>query len=77
MVEQVQATASVRPAQHFNQLSHQAHEVRPLHQPDPRIRNVFGPIALTLQGQINLSFQQGLSNVPIPYVKFPRNPGDL
>ncbi|HZV01751.1 MAG TPA: heme-binding protein [Planctomycetota bacterium] len=45
--------------------------------PDPRIANVYGPIVANLQAQIQLSFQQGLSNVTIPYTKFPRNPGDL
>ena len=59
MVEQVQATASVRPAQHFNQLSHQAHEVRPLHQPDPRIRNTLSSLLQDhrrQQGRLQLSF---------------------
>jgi uncharacterized protein GlcG (DUF336 family) len=44
--------------------------------PDPRIRNVYGPLLASERTRIADRFSRSLQNVRIPFVKLPRNPTD-
>lgn len=43
--------------------------------PDPRIRDVYGPVVQSTRNWAQGRLNSGLSGVRIPYVKLPRNPG--
>lgn len=45
--------------------------------PDPRIRNVYGPLVAAERDRAQARLQQGLDGVRLPYVKLPRNPGNF
>ena len=45
--------------------------------PDPRIRDVYGPIVQTTRNWAQGRLNMGLRGVRIPYVKLPRNPGNI
>jgi hypothetical protein len=43
--------------------------------PDPRVRDVYLPVAKALETRIQAGFGRGLGGLTIPYTKLPRNPG--
>jgi uncharacterized protein GlcG (DUF336 family) len=43
--------------------------------PDPRIRNVYGPIVVAERARSSQLLIGGFSGIRIPYIKLPRNPG--
>jgi uncharacterized protein GlcG (DUF336 family) len=43
--------------------------------PDPRVRDVYSPVAKALEARIQAGFGRGLGGLTIPYTKLPRNPG--
>lgn len=44
--------------------------------PDPRIRDVYGPILVAERSRVQTRLAAGLQQVRIPYVKLPRNPNN-